>query len=185
VTAGRRLTFGDELDRTRTVDLEVLVPGRPAGDVRRSLLERVRAAAAEPPDRTATVARARREVAEHMLIRLNRAGLVVTWAGIPWAGASPLRTEDRVWLTMAAQDAAVADVLADRLTPADRDELRAGWEIAASMPGLGFDGAPTIRGPRRIALIALFPAAFLTGAWSFMLMLAVGRRRRPRSEPED
>ena len=180
MTAGRRVGFGDELDRQRTVDLEVLVLGRPDRESRTSLLERVRAAAAVPPDRTAAIERTRHDIADHMLVRLNRAGLVVTWAGLPWAAASPLRAEDRVWLSLAAQDAAVADVLADRLSPADRDELRAAWEIAASMPGLGFDGVLTISRRRRIALVVLVPATLLIGAWPwpFLLLLAIRRGRR-------
>jgi hypothetical protein len=184
VIAGRRVRFGDELHRTRTADLEVLVLGRSDRAARRSLLERVRAVAADAPDRSAAVDRARREAAEHMIVRFNRAGLVVTWAGIPWAAASPLRAEDRVWLTLAAQDAAVAEVLVDRLSPADRDELRAGWEIAASMPGLGFDGLPTIRGPRKIALVALLPVVFLIGGWPYLLLLAIARRPRRRTQPD-
>jgi hypothetical protein len=114
-----------------------------------------------------------------MLVRLNRAGFVATWAGIPWAGASPLRAEDRVWLTLAAQDAAVADLLVDRLSPADRDQLRGGWEVAASMPGLGFGGVPTIDGPRGIAaVVVLVGAVLITGGLPYLLILALQRRRR-------
>ena len=129
----------------------------------------------------AIVEQARREVANNMLVRLNRAGFVVTWAGLPWAGASPLRAEDRVWLAVAAQDAAVADLLADRLSPDDRDQLRAGWDIAASMPGLGFSGVPTVRGRLGIAAtVALVALVAATGAFPFLVILAVaGRKRSP------
>jgi hypothetical protein len=179
LTTGRRAGFADELDGTSTADLEVLVLGAPDPTTRAPLLHRVRAAAAEAPDRTAAVERTRRRVAELMLVRLNRAGFVATWAGIPWAGASPLRAEDRVWLTLAAQDAAVADLLVDRLSPADRDQLRGGWEVAASMPGLGFGGVPTIDGPRGIAaVVVLVGAVLITGGLPYLLILALQRRRR-------
>jgi hypothetical protein len=179
LTADRRAGFGDELDGTSTVDLAVLVQGPPDPTTRATLLDRVRAAAAEAPDRTAAVERTRRRVGERMLVRLNRVGFVVTWAGIPWAGASPLRVQDRVWLTLAAQDAAVADLLADRLSPADRDQLRAGWEVAASMPGLGFGGMPTIDGPRGMAVaVVLVAVVLVTGLWPVLLLLALQRRRR-------
>jgi len=116
-----------------------------------------------------------------MHVRLNRAGFVVTWAGLPWSGASPLRAEDRVWLTLSAQDAAVADLLVDRLSPADRDELRAGWDVAASMPGLGFSGVPVIRGRLRIAVVVvLVVVAFLIGVLPYAVILAIpGFRRSP------
>lgn len=100
--------------------------------------------------------KARRDVAELMFIRLNRAGFVVTWAGLPWAGASPLRVEDRVWLNLAAQDAATAEMLADRLSSDDRDQLRAAWDVVASMPGLGYSGVPAIRGRLGIAVAMAF-----------------------------
>ena len=130
----------------------MLLLGRPSREDREALLHRVRLAAAESPNRLATVEQVRREIADCMLVRLNRVGFVVTWAGLPWAGASPLRVEDRAWLAVAAQDAAVADLLADRLSPDDRDRLRAGWDVAASMPGLGFSGVPTFRGRLGIAV---------------------------------
>jgi hypothetical protein len=164
---------------TSNADLAVLVLGR-ADDVdREALLDRVRVAAAEAPDRVDAVERTRRSVAEIMLVRLNRAGFVVTWADLPWAGASPLRVEDRVWLSLAAQDMAVAELLADRLSADDRDQLRAGWDLAASMPGLGMTGVPTIRGPiRTVATVALVLAGFAIGAMPFALLLAVPGRRR-------
>jgi hypothetical protein len=114
-----------------------------------------------------------------MLVRLNRAGFVVTWAGLPWMAASPLRAEDRVWLTLAAQDAAVADLLDDRLSPADRDQLRGPWQVVASMPGLGFGGAAMIKGPGGIAAaVVLLAVVLLTGGLPYLLILAVQRRRR-------
>ena len=148
--------FGAELDRTGTADLSVLVLGRPDPDAPGSLLGRARLAAAVHPDRTESVMKARRDVAELMFIRLNRAGFVVTWAGLPWAGASPLRVEDRVWLNLAAQDAATAEMLADRLSSDDRDQLRAAWDVVASMPGLGYSGVPAIRGRLGIAVAMAF-----------------------------
>lgn len=179
----RPATFLQTLDRTSSADLAVLVVGRPDAGSRELLLQRFRAAAAEAPDRTAMIERTRLDVAELMCVRLNRAGLVVTWAGLPWAGASPLRAEDRVWLSLAAQDAAVADLLADRLSPDDRDQLRGPWDVAASMPGLGYDGTPAIRGPLGIAaVLALIIAVFVTGAFPFLVVLAAQRRRRSPDE---
>jgi hypothetical protein len=183
VTAGRRAGFGDELDRTSTVDLGVLVMAPPDPTERAKLLERVRAAAAEAPGRALAVERTRRSVAELMLVRLNRAGFVVTWAGLPWMAASALRVEDRVGLTLAAQDAAVADLLDDRLSPTDRDQLRGPWEVAASMPGFGFGGVAIINGPGGIAAaVVLLAVVLLTGGLSYLLILAV---QRPRRRPED
>lgn len=175
--------FGDELDRTSTADLAVLVLGRPDDGDRMALLGRVRRAAAEAPDRIAAVERTRRDVAEIMFVRLNRAGFVVTWAGLPWAGASALRVEDRARLSLAAQDASVAGLLADRLSPDDRDQLRAGWDEAASMPDLGFSGVTTIRGPLGIAAtVVLVIVVLATGALPFVLLLAVQGRRRSRDD---
>ena len=175
--------FGPELDRTSMADLAVLTLGPPDEAGRDALLDRVRAAAAMAPDRVAAIDRARRDVADVMLVRLNRAGQVVTWAGLPWSGASSLRAEDRVWLTRAAQDAAVADMLADRLAPDDRDQLRAGWDVVSSMPGLGHTGVPSIRGPiGRAATVAFGIAVLVTGATPFLLLLAAQGHRRTRDE---
>lgn len=179
------LGFASELDRTSSPDLAVVVLGRPVDADRVALLGRVRSAATAAPDRLAEIDRTRREVAELMLVRLNRAGLVVTWAGLPWAGASALRTEDRVWLSMAAQDAAVADLLAARLSPDDRDQLRAGWDVVASMPGLGFTGAPSFRGSLGIAAaLAVVVAASFIGALPLVLILALRSRRRPTQDAD-
>src|SRR4051794_20930786 len=185
MTSTSRPTFLRTLDRTSTADLAVLVLGPSDDDSRDSLLERVRVAAARAPDRTAHVAEIRREVAELMFVRLHRAGLVVTWAGLPWAGASSLRAEDRVRLSLAAQDAAVAELLADRLSPDERDRLRGRWDVAASMPGLGWDGTPAFRAKLRV-LVAFPLVVFLlaTGLWPLLVILAVEpRRRRPDEVP--
>ncbi len=73
----------------------------------------------------------------------------------------------------------MADLLADRLSPADRDDLRSDWELAASMAGLGFGGVPTIDRPAGIAVTAVLAAAVIvTGAFPYLLILALQRRRR-------
>ncbi len=120
--ADRLDVFLDRLDRTGLEDLEVLTLPEPDPDLRAELLDRVdEAARSAGEQRTKQVRDARLRVREILLRRFALASLPVTWVGIGWQ-TRPSRTEDRMRLMTAIEDAAVAAIMEDRL---DRDDLAA------------------------------------------------------------
>ena len=185
MTPGDRLdAFLHELDRTKLADLEVLALPEPDPEERAALLGRVAEAAARPD--AVDVDDTRAGIRELMLRRLSDDGFRPTWAGLNWV-ASPMRIEDRAWLIVAVEDAAVAALLEDRLDPDDVAALREPFAIASSMEGAGTTGVPDLSGSR-IAAAPLTALAVSTGAGGLGIIATIGaflRRRRRRLEQDD
>jgi hypothetical protein len=183
--ADRLEAFLHELDRTTLADLEVLALPEQDPELRAGLLVRVAAAAAEGPD-DVDVDGTRDGVRELMLRRLSADTYRPTWAGLNWV-ASPMRTEDRIRLMVAVEDAAVAALLEDRLDPDDVAALREPFAIASSMAGSGITGVPDLRGGRSVAapVAAIGLTAGAGGLGLFAALAAFLRRRRRRLEDRD
>ncbi|MBA2381315.1 MAG: hypothetical protein H0V73_04315 [Chloroflexi bacterium] len=180
--ADRLDVFLDRLDRTGLEDLEVLTLPEPDPDLRAELLDRVdEAARSAGEQRTKQVRDARLRVREILLRRFALASLPVTWVGIGWQ-TRPSRTEDRMRLMTAIEDAAVAAIMEDRLDRDDLAALREGFDLAASMPGTGLTGVPDLSGRRGMAapLAAVLLAAGAGGPGLVTSIAAFLRRRRNR-----
>lgn len=186
MTPGDRLdAFLHELDRTKLADLEVLALPEPDPEERAALLARVAEAAARPD--AVDVDGTRAGIRELMLRRLSGDGFRPTWAGLNWV-ASPMRIEDRAWLIVAVEDAAVAALLEDRLDPDDVAALREPFAIASSMEGAGTTGVPDLSGSRLAAapVTALAVSAGSIGGLGIIAAIAAFlRRRRRRLEQDD
>jgi hypothetical protein len=176
--------FLHQLDRTNLADLEVLALPEPDSDPRAGLLDRV-AAAADGPD-AIDIDGTRANVRELMLRRLSGDTYRPTWAGLNWV-ASPMRTEDRIRLMVAVEDAAVAALLEDRLDPDDIAALREPFELVSSMAGTGVTGVPDFSGRRAVAapVAALGVTAGAGGLGLIAVLAAFLRRRRRRLEDRD
>jgi hypothetical protein len=187
----RVAAFLAELDRTSLVDFEVLVLGEPDPLERGALLDRVDAAArSADPDRSAAVDALRSRVRKVMTTRFAANAYPATWGGLSWT-ASPFRSDDRVRLVEAVEDAAIAALLEDRLAPGDRDALRERYEHLVAMRGTGWSGVLDLGrpiGPRRgLALVVSATVlSILTGTWALIAGIALRGRRRPpdAGEPE-
>jgi hypothetical protein len=179
--------FLDRLDRTRLEDLEVLTLPEPDPDLRGELLARVDEAARTAGARRAEQIRdARIRVREIVLRRFAVASLPMTWVGISWQ-TPPSRTDDRIRLILAIEDAAVAALMEDRLDADDLAALREPFELVASMPGTGVSGVPDLSGRRGVAA-PLAAVSLTTGTFGLGIVAAIAailRRRRDRLEEED
>lgn len=179
--------FLDKLDRTALEDLEVLSLPRHDPDLRAALLARVDEAARGAGGRRVDQVRdARLRVREIVLRRFAVASLPMTWVGIGWQ-TRPSRTEDRIRLMIAIEDAAISAIMEDRLDPDDVAALREAFELAASMPGTGVSGVPDLSGRRGVAA-PIAAIALATGAGGLGLVATIAaflQRRRRRLEDED
>lgn len=184
--ADRLDVFLEQLDRTALEDLEVLSLPAPDPDLRAALLDRVdEAARGAGGHRAEQVRDARLRVREIVLRRFAVAALPMTWVGIGWE-TRPSRTEDRIRLMAAIEDAAIAAIMEDRLDPDDLAALREGFDLAASMPGTGVRGVPDLSGRRGVAA-PLAAVMLATGAGGLGLVATIAaflRRRRTRLEDE-
>ena len=178
--------FLHELDRANLADLEVLALPEPDPELRAGLLERVAAAAASAGLGAVDVNGTRAGVRELMLRRLSGDTYRPMWAGLNWV-ASPMRTDDRIRLMVAVEDAAVAALLEDRLAPEDLAALRAPFAIASSMEGSGITGVPDFSGGRAVAapVAAIGVTAGAGGLGLIAALAAFLRRRRRRLEDRD
>jgi hypothetical protein len=188
MTAVDRLeAFLVELDRMSLADLEVLALPSPDPDARAALLDRVDEAARDVGGtRSAEIRAARARIRELLFTRFAQGALDVTWAGVTWRGTGN-RTDERIKLIIAVEDAAVAAMMADRLDADDIAALREPFEIASSMRGTGRTGVPDLSGSAGTAgpLVAI---GLFSGAGGLGIVAAIGafiRRRRRRLEQID
>jgi hypothetical protein len=123
--------FLAELGRLSVDDLSVVALPEPDPDERAALLQRA-VDVAHAADRREELAMAPARAREQLLRAWSRRGYEPTWFGLNW-GRSLGRADDRARLVAAVEDAAVAAVMADLLSPEDAGALREPFEIAASM----------------------------------------------------
>ena len=132
--AGDRLAaFLDRLDRVGLEDLRLLALPLPEPEERAALLAEVdRAATAS--GRAALVEEARTQTRTAIDRAYARHQYEPTWAGLNW-GRSLGTTRDRLGLALAAEDAAVAEVMRDLLDEDTLSALSERYGHAAGMSG--------------------------------------------------
>jgi hypothetical protein len=192
VEAADRLdAFLARLDRLALEDLRLLALPLPDPAVRAAVLDEVNSAAATA-GRTALADEARRRARDAVVLAYNRHQYDPTWAGLNW-GRSLGTAKDRLGLTLAAEDAAVAAVMSDVLDEDLVESLTEGFEHAAGMsgatttPSLSLDhpGAQgwLVRIVFVVMAIVAIGVAFVTGVAQLAIGLIVGvvgsRRRGP------
>ena len=153
--ADRVAAFLAELGRFSVDDLAMVALPEPDPDERAALLQRA-VDAAHAADRREELAVAPARAREQLFRAWSRRGYEPTWFGLNW-GRSLGRADDRARLVAAVEDAAVAAVVADLLSPDDVGALREPFEIATSMAGAAPSSNPIIRGsvPQRGFVAAL------------------------------
>jgi hypothetical protein len=132
-TAERLKAFLVRLDHLALEDMRLLSLPLPDPVLRAAVLDEVRRAAATA-GRTALVDEARLRARDAMVIAYSRHQYDPTWAGLNW-GRSLGTAKDRLGLTLAAEDAAVAAVMSDVLDEDLVESLAEGFERAAGMSG--------------------------------------------------
>jgi hypothetical protein len=147
--------FLAELGRYSVDDLAMVALPEPDPDERAALLQRA-VDAAHAADRREELAMAPVRAREQLFRAWSRRGYEPTWFGLNW-GRSLGRADDRARLVAAVEDAAVAAVMADLLSPEDVGALREPFDIATSMAGAAPASNPIIRGsgPQRGFVAAL------------------------------
>ena len=147
--------FLAELGRFSVDDLAMVALPEPDPEERAALLQRA-VDAAHAADRREALAMAPARAREQLFRAWSRRGYEPTWFGLNW-GRSLGRADDRARLVAAVEDAAVAAVMADLLSPEDVGALREPFEIATSMAGAAPASNPIIRGsgPQRGFVAAL------------------------------
>jgi len=147
--------FLAELGRYSVDDLAMVALPEPDPDERAALLQRA-VDAAHAADRREELAMAPARAREQLFRAWSRRGYEPTWFGLTW-GRSLGRADDRARLVAAVEDAAVAAVMADLLSPEDVGALREPFDIATSMAGAAPASNPIIRGsgPQRGFVAAL------------------------------
>jgi hypothetical protein len=179
--------FLAELGRFSVDDLAMVALPEPDPDERAALLQRA-VDAAHAADRREELAMAPARAREQLFRAWSRRGYEPTWFGLNW-GRSLGRADDRARLVAAVEDAAVAAVMADLLSPEDVGALREPFEIATSMAGAAPASNPIVRGTptERAAVIfgsavaisaALLTGAFVLGGVVAAGILALAQRRR-------
>ncbi|MFL5725764.1 MAG: hypothetical protein ACJ76W_07515 [Chloroflexota bacterium] len=181
--------FLAELGRLSVDDLAMVALPEPDPDERAALLQRA-VDAAHAANRREELATAPGRARDQLFRAWSRRGYEPTWFGLNW-GRSLGRADDRARLVAAVEDAAVAAVVADLVSPEDVGALREPFDIASSMAGAGPSSNPIVRGSpgERAAVVfasaVAISAAVLTGA--FVLggavaagLLALAQRRRGR-----
>jgi hypothetical protein len=189
--ANRLDAFLDRLDRLALEDLRLLALPLPDPAVRAAVLDEVNRAAATA-GRTALVDDARRRARDAIVTAYDRHLYDPTWAGLNW-GRSLGTAKDRLGLTLAAEDAAVASVMSDLLDEDLVESLAEGFEHAAGMsgatttPSLSLDRRGAQGWLVRIVFVAMTIAAIgvalVVGVAQLAIGLIVGvvgsRRRGP------
>jgi hypothetical protein len=181
--------FLARLDRLALEDLRLLALPLPDPAVRAAVVDEVNRAAATA-GRTVLVDEARRRARDAMVMAYNRHQYDPTWAGLNW-GRSLGTAKDRLGLTLAAEDAAVAAVMSDVLDEDLVESLGEGFEHAAGMSGATTTPSMSLTRPGaqgwlvRIVFVAMAIAAigvaFVTGVAQLAIGLVVaitGSRRR-------
>jgi hypothetical protein len=182
--------FLAELERLDIDDLGMIALPEPDQDARRELLGRaVAAAEAAGPERVAVLRAAPVRARELLIDAFARRGFEPTWAGVNW-GRSIGRTDDRMRLLLAAEDAAVAAVVGDLLDEDDVAALRERFDLAASMTGTAanlrfpVEGGPGARGAVTgasvVTLLAGIGPALIAAGVGIVALLRRGRRRDDR-----
>jgi hypothetical protein len=187
--ADRLDAFLERLDRLALEDLRLLALPLPDPVVRAAVLDEVNRTAATA-GRTGLVDEARRRARDAIVIAYDRHMYDPTWAGLNW-GRSLGTAKDRLGLTVAAEDAAVAAVMSDVLDEDLVESLAEGFEHAAGMsgatttPSLSFDRPGAQGWLVRIVFVAMAIAAigvaFVVGVAQLAIGLVVaiaGSRRR-------
>jgi hypothetical protein len=187
--ADRLDAFLARLDRLALEDLRLLALPLPDPVVRAAVLDEVNRTAATA-GRTGLVDEARRRARDAIVIAYDRHMYDPTWAGLNW-GRSLGTAKDRLGLTVAAEDAAVAAVMSDVLDEDLVESLAEGFEHAAGMsgatttPSLSFDRPGAQGWLVRIVFVAMAIAAigvaFVVGVAQLAVGLVVaiaGSRRR-------
>ena len=179
--------FLAELGRFSVDDLAMVALPEPDPDERAALLQRA-VDAAHAADRREELAKAPARARDQLFRAWSRRGYEPTWFGLNW-GRSLGRADDRARLVAAVEDAAVAAVVADLLSPEDVGALREPFEIATSMAGAGPSSNPIVRGSpgeRAVVVVAsavaisaaVFTGAYVLGGALAAGLLAVAQRRR-------
>lgn len=189
--ANRLDAFLARLDRLALEDLRLLALPLPDPAVRAAVLDEVNRAAATA-GRTALVDEARRRARDAIVTAYDRHLYDPTWAGLNW-GRSLGTAKDRLGLTLAAEDAAVAVVLSDVLDEDLVESLAEGFEHAAGMSGATTTPSLSLDRPgpqgwllRTVFVVMAIVAigvAFVAGVAQLAIGLIVGvvgsRRRGP------
>jgi hypothetical protein len=191
--ANRLDAFLDRLDRLALEDLRLLALPLPDPAVRAAVLDEVNRAAATA-GRTALVDDARRRSRDAIVTAYDRHLYDPTWAGLNW-GRSLGTAKDRLGLTLAAEDAAVAAVMSDLLDEDLVESLAEGFEHAAGMSGATTTPSLSLDRPGaqgwlvRIVFVAMTIAAIGVALVVGVAQLAiglivgvVGSRRRGQDE---
>jgi hypothetical protein len=189
--------FLARLNRLALEDLRLLALPLPDPAVRAAVLDEVSRAAATA-GRAALVDEARRRAPDAIVIAYNRHQYDPTWAGLNW-GRSLGTAKDRLGLTLAAEDAAVAAVMRDALDEDLVESLAEGFEHAAGMsgatttPSLNLDSPGPhgwlLRTVFVVMAIVAIGVGFVTGVAQLAIGLVVGilgaRRRGPDQGSRD
>ena len=184
----RLAPFLERLSHLAIDDLAMLALPEPDPEARRALLQRAldAAVAAGRGDAARTApGRARDAIVRAYSFR----GYDATWFGLNW-GRSIGRADDRARLIAAVEDAALAEIVADLLPADDVAELRAPFELAASMTGAAPLANPRLDSKAGAGVVG---AAWLVGVLSLagpaviaaLAGLASLRRRRRAMTGDD
>jgi hypothetical protein len=184
--ADRLDAFLARLDRLSLEDLRLVALPLPDPGERAALLGDVSRAAAAA-GRTGLVDAARERARSAITIAYDRHLYDPTIAGLNW-GRSLGTTEDRLSLTLAIEDAAVAAVMRDLLDEDLLDALTEGFEHAAGMagatttPSLSLDRPGTIGAIGRIVfgvmlIVVGVAIGFAQAAVGLIAAVIAGRRR--------
>jgi hypothetical protein len=168
--AGRLDAFLERLDRVGLEDLRLLSLPLPDREERTALLADVDRLADEA-GRKSLVDVARRRTREAIERAYARHQYEPTWAGLNW-GRSLGTTNDRIGLTVAAEDAAVAAVLGDVLDEDTAAALTEPFELAAGMAGSTATPSLSLTTPDRLGWVVWFLLA--AAAVGVILSYALG-----------
>lgn len=150
--AAERLdAFLARLDRLALEDLRLVALPVPAPEERDATLDVVRRAATEA-GRTSLVEQARHRTRKAVMIAYDRHQFDPTWAGLN-GGRSLGTTRDRLGLVLAAEDAAIVEVMSDLLDEETLASLAEPFEHAAGMTGATTTPSLSLDRPGRQGLL--------------------------------
>jgi hypothetical protein len=153
--AAERLgAFLDQLDHVGLEDLRLLALPLPDPDEHAALLADV-TRVADAAGRRELLDDARTRTREAIARAYARHQYEPTWAGLNW-GRSLGTTRDRLGLSIAAEDAAVAAVMSDLLDAHTAAALAEGFERAAGMAGSTSTPSLPLGRPNRIGWLVWF-----------------------------
>lgn len=166
--ATRLEAFLVRLDRLSLEDLRLVALPLPDRSARTAVLSEVSGAALEA-GRTELVETARVRARTAITIAYDRHVYDPTIVGLNW-GRSLGTTTDRLALTLAAEDAAVAAVMSDVLDEELIDALTEGFERAAGLPGATTTPSLSLDRPGAIGLVG----RIVFGVMLVVVGLAIG-----------